>query len=84
MKARANDDEASLVSMYRDLTGASESSARSVFMHVCGRDHEHACGACQYAVEPVRFEEETWRSLAPIDENDGEWMRRGIAIPVPG
>ena len=30
--------EQDLVHLYADLTGASESSARSVFMYVCGRE----------------------------------------------
>jgi hypothetical protein len=34
-----DDDEAGLVSLYRDLTGASESTARSVFMYVCCREN---------------------------------------------
>jgi hypothetical protein len=34
----AQDRETSLVKFYMDLTGASESAARGVFIHVCGSD----------------------------------------------
>ncbi len=47
-------DEPSLIKLYMDLTGAAESSARSVVMHVCSKDKENseiADGA----------EMETWR-----------------------
>jgi hypothetical protein len=32
--------ESSLVKLYMELTGASESRARSVFMHICGGNRE--------------------------------------------
>jgi hypothetical protein len=87
MKARGDDDapdETSLVRMYMDLTGSGESAARSVFMHVCCRDHEKACLAREYSVEGARLEEETRRSWGPIYSNKSEWMGKAIVSPVPG
>jgi hypothetical protein len=40
--------EESLERLYMELTGASESAARNVFMHVCCEDVENGCPAGGY------------------------------------
>ena len=51
-----SNSEASLVRIYMDLTGASETRARSVFMHVCCDDH---------GVERGNGEDTRWLTLTP-------------------
>lgn len=86
MKAAVNTDgldEQSLVQLYMNLTGARESVARSVFMHVCGR-HEALLAAEGKGVAVAPLLEEPPPSLVLSDSFDATWMGKAIASPLPG
>ncbi|HXU77047.1 MAG TPA: hypothetical protein VN794_10785 [Methylomirabilota bacterium] len=81
--AASNDmaDERSLVRLYMDLTGAQETVARSVFMHVCGA-HEallpvREAGITQLAEEPPS-------SVVMRESVKAGWLGKAMASPVPG
>ncbi len=50
-------DEQRLVKLYAEVTGASESCARSVFMFVCPEDRNSAEPPLELALRSVPFEE---------------------------
>lgn len=75
--------EPSLVSLYSDLTGSSESAARGVFMYVCGRNEEHKGQTNEYGIDTVQSEEPAWRWLPRADADRDEGLATGVAVPVP-
>ncbi len=82
MKHGENDgepDEVSLVKLYADVTGATESQARSVFMHVCSkRELENATPPAENVGPLV---EDDWQP-AENHRAAGPWLERSIAVPV--
>lgn len=75
--------EPSLVRLYSELTGASESAARSVFMHVCCGNEGNKGQTNEYGIDTVQSEEPAWRWLPRADSDRGEDLATGAAIPVP-
>jgi hypothetical protein len=73
--------EASLERLYMELTGASESAARNVFMHVCCEDVENGCPAREPGASPVRVEAQPGPSVARSDVNGGGWLEKAAAVP---
>ena len=76
--------ETSFVRLYMELTGASESMARSVFMHVCEREVECGNPPGEYGINAFREEKAV---IAPFrrDVNEASgWLNRTVAVPVPG
>src|SRR5262249_48565771 len=67
-------DEKSLVKLYMELTGATESRARSVFMYVCCHPKE-ITPATQDFVPDAMTRRRRWQPLATDFPNAG-WMGR--------
>lgn len=74
-------DERSLVRLYMDLTGAKETVARSVFMHVCGAREAllpvREAGITQLAEEPPS-------SVVVRESIKAGWLGKAMTSPVPG
>ena len=71
--------EASLVRLYMELIGASESAARGVMMHVCFREGEKPVLSTEGSVEGL------WRHVLPRDSfvpDVGGWLKRAVVVPA--
>jgi hypothetical protein len=75
--------EPALVRLYMELTGASESVARDVFMLVCGREVEEQITPFQETAMAPRQREMPERSLLAGASTVTSAGVEGITIPVP-
>jgi hypothetical protein len=75
--------EPSLVKLYMELTGASESTARSVFMHVCCREIEDGNVTDENGINVFREEEAVRESFGWNFGDASGWLRETVATPVP-
>ncbi len=74
--------EASLVRLYTELTGASESTARGVMMYVCFREDEKASPPAEDNIDGL------WRRVLPRDSfvpgrgDVGGWLKSAVLVPA--
>jgi hypothetical protein len=74
--------EASQVRLYRELTGASESTARGVMMYVCFQEGEKASPSAEDIIDRL------WRRVLPLDSfvpgrgDVGGWLKRAVVVPA--
>jgi hypothetical protein len=79
----ATSSEQVLVKLYMELTGGTESSARSVFMHLCCKEREEFGSQQEAAVTPFAGEEpRSAKLLSKMSTRHGALNRR-FAVPVP-
>ena len=76
--------EPSLLKLYMELTGASESAARSVFMHVCCCEMEEDSPPEGRGVENLLREEAARFSHTEVLEPASRWISRVETVPVGG
>ena len=76
--------ESSLVRLYMELTGASESMARGVLMHVCCKEGDNATlpEACEAGALPQ--EEPAVGSLGRRVGNGTGWASSVLPVAAPG
>jgi len=75
-------DEPSLLRLYMELTGASESMARGVMMHVCFQEPAEPKVADETVLTRWRIRQlsESVRSYLPTTDH---WLKKTVPIPVP-
>ena len=68
--------------LYIDLTGASESEARAVYMHVCCRQSDDASVSGGTDNETRRWDEPARGSLGAGAKPMDDWFGRAVPIPT--
>ena len=75
-------DEPSLVRLYMDLTGATESQARNVCMYVCSKAEEELEAAENAGMETARSEQPEHRWVRP-ETVRWEKLEGAFALRIP-
>jgi len=73
-------DEPSMVRLYMDLTGATESQARNVFMYICSEADEEMDSGEDLGMETPKREQSTWQWAGR--EAPGSWWGSERALPL--
>jgi len=76
--------ELPLIGLYMELTGASESAARSVFIYICGRECGDAGMPEDADPDILRWEEPARNTFARDFGEMSEWLSRALAVPSGG
>jgi hypothetical protein len=79
----ATSSEQVQVKLYMELTGATESSARSVFMLVCCKEREEFCSQQETTVAPFAFEELCLEKALYKLNTRQVTVNRPFAVPLP-
>jgi hypothetical protein len=74
--------ELSLVKLYMELTGASESTARNVFMHVCCRESDDTGMAAINGIDALQPEAPARNSFVSSFESADAWLRYPAPMPA--
>ena len=74
--------ERELVELYQELTGASESTARAVYMHMCCRDNEDVDASGGNGIERLSREEPARGALAAGMTAESDWLSATLPVPA--
>ena len=74
-------NEPSLVRLYMELTGASESRARNVFMYVCCQEPGEPGLSSQSEMNGVLSEQSVTDSLLREYRELSGWLKMGVVVP---